>query len=136
VEVVPGSARTGLIFTRSQEGTQSDPYWPNKWGIRYHVTSCGVLRVGARQGEANHGSVALGIRQWELLCAFRCLCCIFFLSLLLLLLLTSFAVLPLSQPFCLFLSILPPTPVGEGAIERLCGPLLPAGAKSQGKQEQ
>jgi len=22
----------------------ADPNWPNKWGIRYHVTSCSVLR--------------------------------------------------------------------------------------------
>ena len=37
----------------------------------------------------------------------------------------------LSQPmrFASFFPILLPTPVGEGAIERPCGSLLPAGAK-------
>jgi len=39
--------------------------------------------------------------------------------------------LPLSRVFFLFLSILLPTPVGGGAIERPCGPLLLAMAKLQ-----
>jgi len=39
----------------------------------------------------------------------------------------------LSRPisYCLFLSILLPTPVGGGGTERLCGPLLPNTAKLQ-----
>ena len=70
------------------------------------------------------------VRRWELLCAFRSLFHIFFFSVLLLLLFASFAVLlncPYPDPrvfLPFFLSIVLPTPAGEGAIEQLRGPLL------------
>jgi len=48
--VVPGSARTRLIFTRIQQGTQPDgltPLGQTEPGIPYHVPSCWVP-VGGR----------------------------------------------------------------------------------------
>jgi len=44
-QAVLGSASTGLIFTRSQDGTQlgqTDPNWPNRAGysVQHHVPTC------------------------------------------------------------------------------------------------
>ena len=89
--------------------------------------------VGVRQSRLGR---AQGTGQWELLCPFCCLFCVFSLSVSLLLLFALFAVLlncPYPDPpvICLFLSILLPTPVGGGAAERPRGALLPATAKLQ-----
>ena len=137
---VLGLARTGLIFIKSQEGTQRGGLTQpgqTEQGIRYHGLSCWVPMWGSWAGgsESRLGRT-WGTRQWELLCAFCCLFCIFSLTVLLLLLFASFAIpsncpYPDPQVFCLFLSILHPTPVGRGAIERPHGALLPAMAKLQ-----
>ena len=72
------SARTGLIFTRSQEGTQlhwADPTWPNRTG---YSIPCAVMLCsgwgGAGRREVSHGSEARvrGSGRWEWLCAFCC----------------------------------------------------------------
>ena len=67
--IVLGMAGIGLIFTRSQEGTQ--PGWltqtgQTKWGIWYRVMSCSVPSGAAGQGRGQLwlGTV-LGIRWWE-----------------------------------------------------------------------
>jgi len=92
------SARTGLIFTGIQEGTQPSGLTPpgqTEQGIPYHVPSCCVL-VG--------GSGAAGTYSWlrraqhrsgpgERLSGLCGLCCIFSLSVSLLLLFPLFAVL-------------------------------------------
>ena len=94
---VLGLAKIGLIFTRSQEGTQ--PGQLTQTGQKnpgYSIPCDNLLDSEWRSwlggGWSWLGS-ALGIRQWELLCALCCLFCIFFLSVLLLLLFASFAVL-------------------------------------------
>jgi len=91
---VLGLARTGLIFTRIQEGTQPDGVTPpgqTEQGIPYHVPSCWVLV---------RGSWAAGIHSWlgsaqrqEQLSGLRGLCCVFSLSVSLLFLFPLFAVL-------------------------------------------
>jgi len=58
---VLGSARTGLIFSRSQKGKQQGKLTqicPKKWGIQYHMLSCLVLSEEAGWGEINRGSGA------------------------------------------------------------------------------
>ena len=58
---VLGLDGTGLIFTRSQEGTQKGRLTQTgqtDWSIRYHVPLCSVLSGGAGQGEVNSGSGA------------------------------------------------------------------------------
>jgi len=54
---VLGSARTGLVFTRSQEGTQPGGLTQpgqTEQGIRYHVPSCWVpVGWGAGWGEGS-----------------------------------------------------------------------------------
>ena len=82
-----------------------------------------------------------GTGQWELLCAFRCLLCIFSLPVLLSLLFASFAVLlncPYPDPrgFCHFLSILLPTPAGGRAVEWPPGPLLWAMGQNYNKHDE
>ena len=91
--------------------------WPNKRGIPYPVLSCTVLSRGSWPGgrQLQLGR-AWGIGRWELLCAFRCLICIF-LSVLVLLLFASFTVLlncPYPNPpvFCLSSFHSPPHPSG------------------------
>jgi len=59
---VLGLARTGLIFTRSQEGTQPDGLTPpgqTEPGIPYHVPPCWVLGGGAGRRELSRGSGGL-----------------------------------------------------------------------------
>ena len=118
---VLGLARTGLIFTRSQEGTQPDrptQTGQTEQGIRYHVPPCWVPGGGAGWGEGSYGSGACGAPGGESCSVhFTVLFCIFFLSVLLLLLFISFAVLlnwPYPNPwvFALFSSHSPPHPSG------------------------
>ena len=134
-QLVLGSARIGLIFTRSQEGTQ--PGWltqtgQTKQGIQYHVLSCSVLSGEAGWREVNSGSGAPGIGRQELLCAFP----LFLLCILIVVATVHFVCssvkLPLSWPMSsavFFLSILLPNPAGGGVTEQPCGPLLPARTK-------
>ena len=120
---VLGSARTGLIFTRNQEGTQPGGLTQpgqTEQGIPYHVLSCWVLSGGSWAAESQSGLGSAGG-------AFCCLLCVFSLSVSLLLPFVCCSVkLPLSRPtsFCLFLSIVLPTPVGGGTIERPSGPFF------------
>ena len=95
---VLGLGRTGLIFTRIQEGTQ--PGWltqpgQTEQGIPYHVLSCWVLVGGSWAGgthsrlrSARHRS---GPGEW--LCESCGLCCVFSLSVPLLFLFPLFTVL-------------------------------------------
>ena len=51
--IILGSARTGLILTRSQDGTQLGGLTQTgqtKHGVRYHVPSYWVLSWGAGRG--------------------------------------------------------------------------------------
>jgi len=132
-------AMTGLIFTRSQEGTQLDRLTQpgqTEQGIRYRVPSCWVL-VGAagravRQSRSGAhrapGSESCSVRvtiysvyspYWY--CSFTVcfICCSVQLP------------LSRSRSFCLFLSPLLPTPVWGEVVERPRGPLLPASANLQ-----
>ena len=139
IPLVLGSARIGLILTRSQERTQPGPLTQTGQtnGI-FHTMCCPArFRVGELAGGkgvlARELGNSLGIRQWGLLHAFCCLFCIFFLSVLLLLF-VSFAVLlnfsyPDSRVFAFFFPFSSPPQRGEGAIERWRGPLLSARAK-------
>ena len=129
--VVLGSARTGLIFTRIQEGAQPGGLTQpqrrqTEPGIPYHVPSCWVP-VGGRE---RHGGNSRGsggqsggaVREngsvlRALFCRFvlcNPLFCIVFVPVPFL---CCSVKLPLSRPtsFCLFLSILLCTPVGAGA---------------------
>jgi len=125
VDNVLCSSRAGLIFTRSQEGTQPDRLTRTGQtilGIRYHVLSCWVP-----SGELARGKL---ITAWEHsgYQAVRVALCIslfiLYIHLISIIVVTVCFVccpvkLPLSRPtsFCLFLSILLPIPVGGGAIE-------------------
>jgi len=63
---VLGLARTGLIFTRIQEGTQPGGLTPpgqTEQGIPYHVPSCGVP-VGGNWGAGTHLVVGSTWRRW------------------------------------------------------------------------
>jgi len=66
VDNVLDSARTGLIFTRIQEGTQlgglTQP-GQTEPGIPYHVLSCWVP-VGGSWAAGSHGSGARGSGGW------------------------------------------------------------------------
>jgi len=123
---VLGSARTGLIFNRIQEGTQpggltQPPPGQTEQGIPHHVPSCWVPVWG---GGAEGTHSRLGKAQWrfglrERFCSAG-LFCVFPFSVSLLLLFPSVCCsvkLPLSPltGFCLFLSILLRTPAGGGA---------------------
>jgi len=131
VDNVLGSARTGLIFTRIQEGAQPGGLTPpgqTELGIPYHVPSCWVLVGVSGAGETHSwlGSVRRRSCPGERLCRLGGLCCVFSLSVLLLFLFPLFAVLlncPYPDPpvFCLFLSVLLRTPAGAGvAAWRFC----------------
>jgi len=127
-QTVLGLARTGLIFTRNQEGTQLGGLTKpgqTEQGIRYHVPSCWVLAGGGswaagRQPRQPAGRVALCILLFVL--------CILLISIVVVPVpfVCCSVKLPLSRPtsFCLFLSILLPTPAGGGAIEQPIGPIL------------
>ena len=97
---VLGLARTGLIFTRLQEGAQPGGLTQPQPGqtepsIPYHVPSCWVPVGGAVQRELTHGSGAHGagpVRESGSLG--RAVCCrVFSLSVSLLFLFPLFAVL-------------------------------------------
>ena len=131
-EVVLRLARTGLIFTRIQEGAQpgglTQPH-----GIPYHVPSCWVpvggswgdgKALAAREGRAavRSGRAALWVVRFVSCFLLICIivvpipfdCCS--------------VKLPLSRPtsFCLFLSILLRTPAGGGVAAWLfCCQLQP-----------
>jgi len=67
VDDVLGWARTGLIFTRNQEGTQlggvTQP-GQTEQGIPYHVVSCWVLVGGAGLGwEGNRATAWAKLQQ-------------------------------------------------------------------------
>ena len=61
--LVLSSARKGLIFTRSQEGTQPGGLTQpgqTEQGIPYHVPPCWVLVGGSRAAGRSHSSGAHG----------------------------------------------------------------------------
>jgi len=128
---VLGLARTGLIFTRIQQGTQPGGLTQpgqTEPGIPYHVPSCWVPVGGAARQELTRGSgvrgaspvqesgsVAHVVRVVFSPYLYRCCYC----SLLFAVLLNC----PYPDPpvFCLFLSILLRTPAGGGvAAWRFC----------------
>ena len=96
---VLGSARTGLIFTRIQEGAQSGqadptPNWPNRAG---YSIPCAVM-LGSGGGELGGRELTLGSgarvgSRGGRLCGLCSLCCVFSFSVLLLFLFPLFAVL-------------------------------------------
>jgi len=121
---VLGSARTGLIFTSIQEGTQPGGLTPpgqTEQGIPYHVPSCWVPVGGSRRRELSCGSGARsGGGWWEWLCLFLLfVLCILLISIIVVPVpfVCCSVKLPLSRPtsFCLFLSILLRTPAEGGA---------------------
>jgi len=130
----PGFSQDRVNFHKMPGGDparRADPTWPNRTG--YSIPRAAILGSGwgaAGRQEGSHGSGAHAAGGGESGSVhFRCLFCIFSLSLLLLLLFASFAVLlncPYSDPpvFFLFLTILLPTPAGGGATKRPCGPWL------------
>ena len=130
---VLGLARTGLIFTRSQDGTQPGQ---TKQGIRYHVPSCWVWRGGGQGGPTPGGRLVVAQEHMEhraprvALCISHFVWYILFVSIIVVTVcfICCSVKLPLPWPtsFCLFLSILLHSPVGEGMIERPCGALSPA----------
>jgi len=71
--IVLGLARTGIIFTRIQEGTQpgglAQP-GQTEQGIPYHVPSCCILAGGKLGGGNSRAAGARGGRRWERLCPF------------------------------------------------------------------
>ena len=92
-----------------------------KQGTRYHVPSCwvpvGELAEGGRESRLG---TALGIGWWELRSAFRCLFCVFSLSVLLLLF-THFAVLldcPYPDPWVFAFFFPPPPHPSGGRVDR------------------
>jgi len=95
--LVLSSARKGLIFTRSQEGTQPGGLTQpgqTEQGIPYHVPSCWVPaggELGGKSVAAQEGAVAAG-GESSFLCS-AALFCVFSLSVSLLLLFPLFAVL-------------------------------------------
>jgi len=95
IGIVLGSARTGLIFTGIQEGTQLTPPGQTEQGIPYHVPSCWVP-VGAIWVAGTHSQLG-SAQRWscpgERLSGLCDLCCVFPLYVLLLLLFPLFAVL-------------------------------------------
>ena len=94
MDSVLGLARTGLIFTGIQEGTQPGGLTPpgqTEQGIPYHVLSCWVP-VGRNWAAGTHSRLGSVWRR-ERLSGLYGLCCVFPLSVLLLLLFHLFAVL-------------------------------------------
>jgi len=136
IVLVLGLARTGLIFTGLQEGTQPGRLTPpgqTEPGIPYHVLSCWVP-VGGSWGVGT--PLQLGRAQWrfsprERFCSARLFCVV---PLSLLLLFPLFVVLlncPYPDPpvFCLFSLHSPPHPGrGRGGCVAL---LLLAAAKPE-----
>jgi len=125
--VVLGLARTGLIFTRIQEGaqpgglTQPQP-GQTELGIPYHVPSFWVLMRGAGWWDLSRGLGARGagpVRSGK-----AALWVVLFVLCFVLICIVVVSVpfvccsvkLPLSRPtgFCLFISILLRTAAGEG----------------------
>jgi len=132
VDNVLGSARTGLIFTRIQEGAQpgglTQPHpGQSEPGIPYHVPSGWVLVGGARRGgnslAAGEGSAAVRSRRAVLFCWFVLYIPLFCIVVVAVPFVCCSVKLPLSRPtdFYLFRSILLHTPAGGGAAAwRLC----------------
>jgi len=121
---VLGLARTGLIFTRIQEGAQlgrlAQPQpGQTEPGIPYHVPSCWVL-VGGSGTAGTHSQLGSSRRRsWRAaLWVMQFVLC--FLLICIVVVAVPFGCcsvkLPLSRPtsFCLFLSILLRTPAGGG----------------------
>jgi len=140
--LVLGLARTGLIFTRSREGTQPGRLTQpgqTEQGVRHHVPLCWVpgWGGGAGRGEGSRGSGAGGALGGERGSVHFAVCfvyspyqyCCCYCSLHLLFLLNC--PYPDPQVFCLFLSILLATLMEEEAIERPRGLLLLATVKLQ-----
>jgi len=138
--LVLGSARTGLIFTRSQEGTKPcglTQTGQTKQGIRYHVLSYWILGGVTGWGEVNSGlgackssggescsvhfAVCFVNSSYQYYCCYCSLCIAVLLK------------CPYPDPavFCLFLSILLPIPMRGGVIDRPRAPLLPATGQNQ-----
>ena len=121
-EVVLGSARTGLIFTRIQEGAQPGELTPpgqTEPGIPYHVPSCWVP-VGGELGGGNLLAARLG-RSWQqswraALWVVRFVLCFPIICIVVVPVpsVCCSVKLPLSRPtsFCLFSSHSPPHPGG------------------------
>jgi len=112
-------ARTGLIFTGIQEGTQLGGLTPpgqSEQGIPYHVLSCWVP-VGGKRGDGTaQERAATAVRE-----ALSAVCFVLCIPLFCIVVVTVPFVccsvkLPLSRPtsFCLFLSILLRIPAGRG----------------------
>jgi len=77
---VLGLARTRLIFTRSQEGTQPGQLTQTgqtKQGIQYHVPSCWIPVGGAGQGEVSHSSGAHGASGGESCSVYFAICFVY-----------------------------------------------------------
>ena len=97
---------------------------------------CWVEQLGREKGVTDQECAGHRVGSESYSVYFYCLCCVFSLSVSLLLLFILFTVLlncPYPDPplFCLFLSVLLPTPAGEGWQSDRSGPLLPATAKMQ-----
>jgi len=148
---VLGSARTGLIFQHMLGGDTArwaDPNWPIKTG---YLLPCAFMlgsgwgswpRVGSGGG-GGEVSCSSGVHRTSGGESYSVHFSVLYILLISIIVVTVPFVccsvkLRLSQrtSFCLFLSILLPTPAGRGVIERPCGPLLLATAKLQhlGKQ--
>jgi len=130
------SARTGLIFTRIQEGAQPGGLTPpgqTEQGIPYHVPSCWILVGGSWGRELSCGSGVRGGGHGRQLSGLCGLCCVLSLSVSLLLLFLLFAILlncpypnpPVSASFFPFSSA---PQRGEG---RLCGAFVAGGSQTR-----
>ena len=129
---VLGLARTGLIFTRIQEGAQPGGLiqpqpGQTELGIPYHVPSCWVLVGGGRRGgnslAAWEGTAVVRSERAVLFCGFVLCIPLFCIVVVAVSFVCCSVKLPLSQPtsFCLFLSILLCTPEEGGvAAWRFC----------------
>ena len=116
-------ARTGLIFTRIQEGEQPGGLTPpgqTEPGIPYHVPSRWVPVGEAAQQEFTRGSGGHSggaVRESGSVCGFI----LYFLLICIVVVIVHFSCcsvkLPLSRPtsFCLFISIFLRSPAGGGA---------------------
>jgi len=134
--IVLGSARTGLIFTRIQEGAQPGGLTQPQPGqtepvIPHHVPSCWVPGWGQHCGNslaAWKGSAVVRSERAVLFCGVFLCIPLFCIVVVPVPFVCCSVKLPLSQPtsFCLFLRILLRTPVGGGAAAwRFCCRLQP-----------
>ena len=135
MENVLGLARTGLIFTGIQEGTQlgglTQP-GQTEQGIPYYVPSC-LVPVGGSWAGGTHSRLGSAWQWWSVRADLRVLWFVLCILLICIVVVTVPFVccsvkLPLSRPtsFCLFLSILLHTPAGGGAAAwRFCCPPQP-----------